>query len=118
LTLLKGSTLLAWHWPWSLTWRWALYVHWHRGTTLGWHKMRTHVGRGLMLALNTPVIDIHFQSQPNMRRDTDLWRVNRDEAYRNYARALGRDSLTDEEKQAAILNAVIESGQTLLEKDV
>lgn len=118
LILLKGC-VIAWHWQWSLTWRWGVWVLRHRrGTKLGWLKVRLYQGDGLLLALNTPIGDVHFQSQPNMRREVDVWRVNRDEAYQAYARALGRDLLTDEEKQAALLNEVIESGQALLETEV
>ncbi len=117
LILLQGC-VMAWHWSWSLTWRWGVWIHRHRrGTKCGLLKMRIHQGRGWMVALNTPVMDVHFQSQPNMRRDLV---VNREEAYRVYADALGRraEPLTDAEKQMALLNAVIENGEALLENGV
>lgn len=68
-SLFKGC-LAAWHWGWSITWRWLVAVSWHsKSHRLGWHTHRIYCGRGIRCGLNTPLVDIFFQSQPNMRRD-------------------------------------------------
>ena len=70
LVLLEGRALAAWHWPWSLTWRWVLSMRWHtrHSGRLGFYWQRTHGGGGVLCGVNTPVVDVSFQSQPNMRR--------------------------------------------------
>jgi hypothetical protein len=66
---LFNNHIASWHWPWSLTWRWVLSVHRrNRSVRLGPFFMRTHCGGGVLCGLNTPLADIVFQSQPNMRR--------------------------------------------------
>jgi hypothetical protein len=68
LSLFEGC-IAAWHWKWSLTWRWILSARRHQNVRLGPFAMRTHCGGGVLCGLNTPLVDIAFGSQPNMRRD-------------------------------------------------
>lgn len=68
LSLFSGH-MAAWHWSWSLTWSWILSIRRHQDVKTGLFAIRTYCGRGFMCGLNTPLIDIVFQSQPAMRRN-------------------------------------------------
>ena len=68
LLLFNNNNIASWHRKWSITWRWVFCIRRHNNTKLGFYRMSTHQGDGVLCGLNIHLIDIRFQSQPNMKK--------------------------------------------------